>query len=195
MSAARRCAKKNVTLACSNATGDALREMGLNHADIAIVEVIPGRGYHRFQSNRFDQPLLLELLRTDVDVSDAIPGRKRGSSDPSVPIRKSPRLNADKMAPGGGPGAPPELGIGSDQVIDQPPSPLAASQRPYRTQLSRAKRTLHGTGPRTGMLYFLQIFTTYLQFLGEHYHAKGQDPVIFFDTGDKKPTKGWKAVP
>ena len=122
-------------------------------------------------------------------------GRKRGSSNPAAPIRKSPRLNADKLAPGGGPGAPPELGIGSDQVIDQPPSPLAASQRPFRTQLSRARRALHGTGTRTGMLYFLQMFTTYLQFLGEHYTAKGQDPVIFFETDDRKPTKGWKAVP
>ena len=122
-------------------------------------------------------------------------GRKRGTLDSSVPIRKSPRLNTEQLAPGRGTDAPPEFGTGSDQVTGQPPSPLAASQRPYRIQLSRAKRTLHGTGPRTGLLYFLQIFTTYLQLLGEHYPAKGQDPVIFFETDDRKPTKGRKAVP
>ena len=122
-------------------------------------------------------------------------GRKRSTLESSVPVRKSPRLNTEQLAPGRGTDAPPEFGTGSDQVTGQPPSPLAASQRPYRIQLSRAKRTLHGTGPRTGLLYFLQIFTTYLQFLGEHYPAKGQDPVIFFETDDRKPTKGWKAVP
>ena len=126
-------------------------------------------------------------------------GRKRSTLDSSAPIRKSPRLNTEQLAPGRGTDAPPEFGAGSDQVTGQPPSPLAASQRPYRIQLSRAKRTLHagGTGPCTGLLYFPQTFTTYLQFLGEHYPAKGQDPVIFkfFETDDRKPTKGWKAVP
>ena len=125
-------------------------------------------------------------------------GRKRGSLDSSVPIRKSPRLNAEQLAPERGPGAPPELGTGSDQVIDQPPSPLAASQRPYRSQLSRAKRTLHGAGPRTGLLYFLQIFTTYLQFLGEHNITLPKGRALrlpSFETDDRKPTKGGKAVP
>jgi hypothetical protein len=71
--------QKNVTLACSNATGDALRDMGMPHADIAIVEVIPG--YHKTRSNQFDQALLLELLRTDGDVGDAIAEYVRESLD------------------------------------------------------------------------------------------------------------------
>jgi hypothetical protein len=118
-------------------------------------------------------------------------GRKR-KSEPSAPVRKSARLGAEHLAPGTG--TLPEPDTRSDQVNGQPPSPLAASQRPYRVQLSRARRTLHGSGPRTGLLYFLQIFTNYLQFLGEHYPATGQDPVIFLETDDLMPTKGWKAV-
>ena len=59
----------------------------------------------------------------------------------------------------------------------------------------RAKRNLHGAGPRaTGSLFFLQIFTSFLQFIGEHYSAHGQDQIIFFGTNDLRSTKDWKAV-
>ena len=94
-------------------------------------------------------------------------GRKRRTLDSSVPIRKSPRLNTEQQAPERGTDVPQEFGTGSVQVTGQPPSPLAAAQRPYRIQLSRAKGALHGASPRAGLLYFLQIFATYLQFLGE----------------------------
>jgi hypothetical protein len=63
-----------------------------------------------------------------------------------------------------------------------PPSQLAASQRPYRIQLSRAKRKLHGDAREKGALYVLQMFTAYLQFLGNQYSATGQDQIIFFET-------------
>ena len=42
--------------------------------------------------------------------------------------------------------------------------------------------------------FVLQIFTTFLQFIGEHYTAIGQDKIIFFETKDRISTKGWKAV-
>ena len=71
---------------------------------------------------------------------------------------------------------------------------MAASQRPYRIQVSRAKRKLHGAGPRVGLLYYMQGFTAYLQFFGENYSA-GQDRVIYFNTDDMWPTRGWKAIP
>ena len=124
-------------------------------------------------------------------------GRKRKSHEPSAPIRRSSRLSSEQSTPGRGTGVPPELSTQSDQVTGQPPppSPLAASQRPFRIQLSRAKRNLHGAGPRAiGSLYFLQIFTAFLQSIGEQYSATGQDQVIFFETDDQMPTKGWKAI-
>jgi hypothetical protein len=34
-----------------------------------------------------------------------------------------------------------------------------------------------------------------LQFIGEHYSARGRDQVIYFKTDDMWPTKGWKAAP
>jgi hypothetical protein len=34
----------------------------------------------------------------------------------------------------------------------------------------------------SGSLFFLQIFTSFLQFIGEHYSAHGQDQIIFFGT-------------
>ncbi len=81
----------------------------------------------------------------------------------------------------------------SDHEPAQPPPPsqLAASktQRPYRIQLSRAKRKLHGGFREKGMLYFLQMFTAYLQFIGRQYSATGQDPVIFFETKDLVSTR------
>ncbi len=91
-----------------------------------------------------------------------------------------------------------ELDIQSDQVTGQPPppSPLAASQRPYRIQLSRVKRNLHGAGPRaigSESLSILQTFTAFLQFIGEH-SATGQDQLVFFETDDRMSTKDWKAV-
>ena len=45
------------------------------------------------------------------------------------------------------------------------------------------------------MLYFLQMFAAYMQFIGRQYSATGQDPVIFFETKDLVSTRDWKAVP
>ena len=61
-------------------------------------------------------------------------GRKRKALGSSLPIRRSSRLSSEQSAPGSGKGAQPELDTQSDQIIGQPPppSPLAASQRPYR---------------------------------------------------------------
>ena len=117
--------------------------------------------------------------------------------DPSLPIRRSPRLSSEHSAPGSGKCAQPELDRQPDQVTGQPPppSPLAASQRPYRIQLSRAKRNLHGAGPHAiGSLSILQTFTAFLQFIGEHSSAAGQDQLVFFETHDRMSTKDWKAV-
>ena len=61
-------------------------------------------------------------------------------------------------------------------------------------QLSRAKRKLHGEAREKGALYFLQMFTAYLQFLGKQYSATGQDQLIFFETKDLVSTRNWKAV-
>ncbi len=72
--------------------------------------------------------------------------------------------------------------------------------------LSRAnlKRNLHGAGPRAiGSLSILQTVTgncqtvtAFLQFIGEHYSATGQDhwQLIFFETKDRVSTEDWKAV-
>jgi hypothetical protein len=81
-----------------------------------------------------------------------------------------------------------------------PPSQLAASQRPYRIQLrvSRAKRKLHGEAREKGALFFLQMLTAYLQFLGKQYSATGQDQLICFETKDLLVVSTrncqWKAV-
>jgi hypothetical protein len=45
------------------------------------------------------------------------------------------------------------------------------------------------------MLYFLQMFTAYMQFIGRQYSTTEQDPVIFFETKDLMSTRDWKAVP
>ncbi len=46
------------------------------------------------------------------------------------------------------------------------------------------------------MLYFLQMFTAYMQFIGRQYSATTeQDPVIFFETKDLMSTRDWKVVP
>ncbi len=36
-----------------------------------------------------------------------------------------------------------------------------------------------------GSLSLLQIFTAFLQFIGEHYSAAGQDQLVFFETNDR----------
>lgn len=138
-----------------------------------------------------------EALPLSAPADTTATGRKRKALDSSLPIRRSPRLSSEQSAPGSGTGAQPELDTQSDQVTGQPPppSPLAASQRPYRIQLSRAKRNLHGAGPRAiGSLYFLQTFTAFLQFIGAHYPATGRDQITFFETNDRMSTKDWKAV-
>jgi hypothetical protein len=45
-----------------------------------------------------------------------------------------------------------------------------------------------------GSLSLLQTFTAFLQFIGEHYSAAGQDQLVFFETNDRMSTKKWKAV-
>jgi hypothetical protein len=76
-----------------------------------------------------------------------------------------------------------------------PPSPLAASQRPCRPKLSRARRKLIGASHRFGLLHYLQIFIHYLQCIGEQYSANGQRQVIYFRTDDMASTRDWKAIP
>ena len=126
-----------------------------------------------------------------------ISGRKRKTIASSLPSRRSPRLHSEQSAAGNNEEAQPESNTQSDQDTGQspPPSQLAASQRPYRIQLSRAKRKLHGAGSRElGSFYFLQMLTAFLQFIGKQYSATGQDQVIFFETNDLVSTKDWKAV-
>jgi hypothetical protein len=138
-----------------------------------------------------------EALLLSAPANATVTGRKRSAPDPSLPIRRSPRLSSEHSAPGSGKCAQPELDRRSDQVTGQPPppSPLAASQRPYRIQLSRAKRNLHGAGPHAiDSLSLLQTFTFFLQFIGEHYSATGQDQLIFFEDTDRMSTKKWRAV-
>ncbi len=87
-------------------------------------------------------------------------------------------------------------------------SPLPAALRPssFRLELSQTRRKLHtgsvGLRFRVGLLcllYYLQIFTSYLQFLGEQDSATGQGQVTgtYFGTNDSDmvPTTGWKAIP
>ncbi len=103
------------------------------------------------------------------------------------------RLSSEHSAPWSGKCTQPELDRQSDQVAGQPPppSPLAASQRPYRIQPSRAKRNLHGAGPHAiGSLSILQTFTAFLQFIGEHYSAAGQDQLVFFETNVRMNVHG-----
>jgi hypothetical protein len=78
-----------------------------------------------------------------------------------------------------------------------PPSLLAASQRPCRPKLSRARRKLIGASHRFGLLQYLQIFIHYLQCIGEQYSANGQSlrQVIYFRTDDMASTRDWKAIP
>ena len=125
-----------------------------------------------------------------------VSGRKRRPVASPLPSRRSPRLHLEQLTPTntGSAGREDDAQTATDPAQPPPPSQLAASQRPYRIQLSRARRTLQG-GPRDkGMLYFLQMFAAYLQFIGGQYSATGQDPVIFFETKDLVSTREWKAV-
>jgi hypothetical protein len=77
--------------------------------------------------------------------------------------RRSARLSSEQSAPGKDTGAPPESATKLDQVTGQPPtsgpSPLAASPRPYRSTLSRARRKLDGVSPSPGLLHYVQVST------------------------------------
>jgi hypothetical protein len=125
-------------------------------------------------------------------------GRKRKPVTLSLPSRRSPRLQLEQSAPVSTGNARPESDTQTDHETGQPPPPsqllVAASQRPYRIQLSRAKRKLYGDSREKGSLYFSQMFTAFLQFIGKQYSAAGQDQVIFFETNDLVSTRDWKAV-
>jgi hypothetical protein len=71
---------------------------------------------------------------------------------------------------------------------------MAASQRPLRLKLSRARRRLHRGSARFGLLHYLPIFPSSKQFLGEQYCAAEQDQVVYFCTSDMVPTRGLKAI-
>ena len=43
-------------------------------------------------------------------------------------------------------------------------------------------------------MYFLQMLTAFLQFIGKQYSVTGQDEVILFITNDLVSTRDWKAV-
>ena len=104
----------------------------------------------------------------------------------AVPSRRSPRLQLEQptLVAAGNPRTESDAQSDLDTGQPPPPSQLAASQRPYRMQLSRAKRRLHGDGREKGALYFLHLFTAYLQFIGRQSATTEQDPVIFFETRD-----------
>jgi hypothetical protein len=128
-----------------------------------------------------------------------VSGRKRRPAALSLPSRRSPRLHLEQLTPAntGSARREDDVQTAPDPAQPPPPSQLAASQLPYRIQLSRARRTLQG-GPREkGALYFLQMFAAYLQFtsIGRQYSAAGQGPFIFFETKDLVSTREWKAVP
>jgi hypothetical protein len=131
-----------------------------------------------------------------ISTEGIVSGRKRRPADLSLPSRRSPRLHLEQSTPANTDGRR-EADAQSDLEPTQPPPPslLAASQRPYRIQLSRARRKLHGGLREKGMLYFLQMFTAYMQLIGKQYSTTEQDPVIFFETKDLMSTRDWKAVP
>ena len=131
-----------------------------------------------------------------IPTEGIVSGRKRRPAALSLPSRRSPRLHLEQSTPAIREGrreadAQPDL----EPAQPPPPSQLAAAQRPYRIQLSRARRRLHGGLQEQGMLYFLQMFTAYMQFIGRQYSTTEQDPVIFFETKDLMSTRDWKAVP
>ncbi len=108
-------------------------------------------------------------------------GRKRRPVTLSHPSRRSPRLHSGQSAPMSPGKSGPESDTQTDQAVGQPlpPSQLAASQRPFRIQLSRARRRLHGDSSEKGSLYFLQMLTAFLQFIGKQYPATEQDRSSF----------------
>ncbi len=132
-----------------------------------------------------------------IPTEGVVSGRKRRRAALSLPSRRSPRLHLEHQTPANTGNARGEADVQSALEPAQPPPPsqLAASQRPYRIQLSRARRKLHGSLREKGVLYFLQMFTAYMQFIGRQYSAAEQDPVIFFETKDLVSTRDWKAVP
>ena len=83
----------------------------------------------------------------------------------------------------------------ADERSPPPPSLLAASQRPCRPLLSRARRKLNGASHRSGLLRYLQIFIHYLHCIGEEYSANGQRHAVYFHTDDMASTRDWKAIP
>ncbi len=114
-------------------------------------------------------------------------GRKRKPVTSSLPSRRSPRLQLEQSAPVSTGNARPESGEQSDHATGQPPPPsqLAASQQPYRIQLSRAKRKLHGGSREGGALYFLQIVTGMKKFnlvarraLNRHWEVWGRRALL-----------------
>ena len=142
-------------------------------------------------------PMASSALSQSTPSGTTVSGRKRKMIVSSLPSRRSPRLHTEQSTPGNDEGGQPTSNAQIDQDTRRslPPSPLAASQRPYRIQLSRAKRKLHGAGSRErGSLCFLQWFAAFLQFTGKQYSTTGQDQVIFFETNDQLSTKAWKAV-
>ncbi len=131
-----------------------------------------------------------------IPTEGLVSGRKRRPAALSLPSRRSPRLHLEQSTPtytNGRREADTQADLESSQP--PPPSQLAASQRPYRIQLSRARRKFHGSHRESGMLYFLQMFAAYLQFIGKQYSTTEKDPVIFFETKDLVSTHDWKAVP
>jgi hypothetical protein len=64
------------------------------------------------------------------------------ATEAGVSLTESPRLHSEQSTPGNDGSTQMAFNTQSDQDTRQPPppSPLAASQRPYRIQLSRAKR-------------------------------------------------------
>ncbi len=90
-----------------------------------------------------------DSLPTSTPMEAQSTGWKRKLLPASLPSRRSARLTSEQSAPGRDTGAPPKSATKLDQVTGQPPppSPLAASQRPHRSKLSRARRKLDGVSP------------------------------------------------
>ena len=125
--------------------------------------------------------------------------KRQATLDTVGPNRRSPRLSVPSEQPmNTGMGTAP-VGVGTieDPVGNQlpPPSPLAASQRPFRKQISRAYRKLYGSGSHAGLLFSLGILTLYLQRLGGHNPDTGQDHVIYFRTRDMDHRRRWLEMP
>ena len=131
----------------------------------------------------------------------AVRGRRKRKAklDTEVKNRRSPGLSAPPEQPMDTEMDAATVGVGAieDPVGNQlpPPSPLAASQRPFRKQISRAYRKLYGSGSHAGLLFSLGILTLYLQRLGGHNPDTGQDHVIYFRTRDMDHKRRWLGMP